>query len=410
MAKFIRFFLLVLALSFTTNNAFGIDYIVDFMTHGCPFNNTSASTTKAETYIADVDGITWNLTTRKYTYDANAHFFRIATANKGENDSKVTLILSGFSGTINKVEVNCNRTKSADTSTKQAPTLSVNDASNNYGEKNISFDTSTLEFPIDSHTTTITLSFNQPDKKHIYGLYIHSIKVSYTPAPDITLDEAEDNGTILKENLNKWANITLNRNFTNDGWYTLCLPFNLNSTKINSVFGDKTEVEEFAKVVTNNGVKELQFTTTDNIQAGVPYIIKPTKENIAKPTFTEVMISAASPSSVEHDGYQFVGTYSATEIEADDKYRLLGGNDGTVIANVSEAGTLKGTRCYFLFPSGSQPVNKSIGLGLPTAIHPNTYTVKQAKGVYTLQGIKINDATNLPSGIYVRNGKKFIIK
>lgn len=43
----------------------------------------------------------------------------------------------------------------------------------------------------------------------------------------------------------------------------------------------------------------------------------------------------------------FVGTYSATKIEADDKYKLLGGNDGTVIANVSEAGTLKGTRCYF---------------------------------------------------------------
>ena len=53
----------------------------------------------------------------------------------------------------------------------------------------------------------------------------------------------------------------------------------------------------------------------------------------------------------------FVGTYSATEIEADDKYRLLGGNDGTVIANVSETGTLKRTRCYFLFPSGSQQVN-----------------------------------------------------
>lgn len=101
----------------------------------------------------------------------------------------------------------------------------------------------------------------------------------------------------------------------------------------------------------------------------------------------------------------FVGTYSATEIEADDKYRLLGGNDGTVIANVSETGTLKGTRCYFLFPSGSQQVNKSIGLDLPTAIHPNTYTEKQANGVYTLQGIKINDTTNLPSGIYVRNGK-----
>lgn len=107
----------------------------------------------------------------------------------------------------------------------------------------------------------------------------------------------------------------------------------------------------------------------------------------------------------------FVGTYSATEIEADDKYKLLGGNDGTVIANVSEAGTLKGTRCYFLFPSGSQQVNKKHRLGL-TYSHPppNTYTEKQAKGVYTLQGIKIDDTTNLPSGIYVRNGKKFIIK
>ena len=54
----------------------------------------------------------------------------------------------------------------------------------------------------------------------------------------------------------------------------------------------------------------------------------------------------------------FVGPYSATEIEADDKYKLLGDNDGTVITNISEAGTLKGTSCYFLFPSGSKPVNK----------------------------------------------------
>lgn len=407
MAKFIRFFLLVLALSFTTNNAFGIDYIVDFSTHGCPFKETNVYTTKALTYTADVDGITWELKTRRYTFNNNPHYFRIATAIKEDNDQEVTLNLSGFSGTIHQIEVKCSRTKNANTSTTISPTLSANDIT-----KEISYSSEplTLKFQANSTASTVKLSFKQPDKNHVYGIYIYSIKVSFTPDTQITLYEAEDNGTILKDNLNKWANITLNRNFTNDGWYTLCLPFNLNSTEINSVFGDKTEVEEFAKVVTNNGVKELQFTTTDNIQASVPYIIKPTKENIANPTFNEVMISAASPSSVEHDGYQFVGTYSATEIEADDKYRLLGGNDGTVIANVSEAGTLKGTRCYFLFPSGSQPVNKSIGLGLPTAIHPNTYTVKQANEVYTLQGIKINDATNLPSGIYVRNGKKFIIK
>ena len=73
----------------------------------------------------------------------------------------------------------------------------------------------------------------------------------------------------------------------------------------------------------------------------------------------------------------FVGTYFATEIEDDDKYKLLGGNDGTVIANVSEAGTLKGTSCYFLFPSGSQPVNKC----------PALHSITIRKTTMTLSGI-----------------------
>ena len=399
MAKFIRFFFLVLALSFTTNNAFGIDYIVDFDGQYPPFSYTQK--------LTSIKGITWEIKSKKINA-GNKGYLQLATTT--ESDLKIQVELTGFKGVVKSIIVGCWRTQ--DKPNKDL-TLSISIDDKTFGntlkvKKGGITDHEYLEFEGDTPANKIVLTFTQPDKNTYYGLYLSYIKVVYDN--NITLDEAEDNGTILKDNLNKWANITLNRNFTNDGWYTLCLPFNLNSTKINSVFGDKTEVEEFAKVVTNDGVKELQFTTTDNIQAGIPYIIKPTKENIAKPTFSEVMISAASPSSVEHDGYQFVGTYSATEIEADDKYKLLGGNDGTVIANVSEAGTLKGTRCYFLFPSGSQPVNKSIGLGLPTAIHPNTYTVKQANEVYTLQGIKINDATNLPSGIYVRNGKKFIIK
>lgn len=112
MAKFIRFFLLVLALSFTTNNAFGIDYVVDFSTHGCPFEKTNVSTTNAQTYTADVDGITWELKTRRYTYSDNPHYFRIATAKKEDNDPEITLNLSGFRGTIHQIEVKCNNLSS----------------------------------------------------------------------------------------------------------------------------------------------------------------------------------------------------------------------------------------------------------------------------------------------------------
>ena len=30
--------------------------------------------------------------------------------------------------------------------------------------------------------------------------------------------------------------------------------------------------------------------------------------------------------------------------------------------------------------------------------------------VYTLDGIRIADTRNLPKGIYIRNGKKFVVK
>ena len=47
------------------------------------------------------------------------------------------------------------------------------------------------------------------------------------------------------------------------------------------------------------------------------------------------------------------------------------------------------------------------------AVSVSSVTAKVAEpdgAVYNLQGIRMVDTTNLPKGIYIKNGKKFIVK
>ena len=47
------------------------------------------------------------------------------------------------------------------------------------------------------------------------------------------------------------------------------------------------------------------------------------------------------------------------------------------------------------------------------AVSVSSVTAKVAEpdgAVYNLQGIRMTDTTNLPKGIYIKNGKKFIVK
>lgn len=48
---------------------------------------------------------------------------------------------------------------------------------------------------------------------------------------------------------------------------------------------------------------------------------------------------------------------------------------------------------------------------IPTAIEDVEMDAEDRNApVYNLQGMKMQDAENLPKGIYVKNGKKFVVK
>ena len=133
------------------------------------------------------------------------------------------------------------------------------------------------------------------------------------------------------------GNVTINRTFDADGWYSLCLPFDLDDV---SMFSG---VAEFDQKVGDT----YKFTTTSSIVAGKPYIVK-VDATLANPVFEGVSISkdVAADTSAE-----FKGALNPTDLAAG----CAGIGSGTTV-NPLNAGILKGFRGYF---QAASPVKAS---------------------------------------------------
>ncbi len=188
------------------------------------------------------------------------------------------------------------------------------------------------------------------------------------------------------------ADVTLQRSFANDGWYSLCLPFSVSVAD-----------SPFAQVAVFNELDgdTYRFTTVDNIEAGKAYIVK-VNEAVANPTFKNVMISTAAPAS---DG-DFIGVYSPTELG--EGCKVIG--SGTTV-NPVNPGMMKGFRAYFK-PSQTNAkamrftVDDGEATVVQSPIETEGYKLK-AKGTFNLAGQKVNENYR---GIVIKNGKKLLRK
>ena len=155
----------------------------------------------------------------------------------------------------------------------------------------------------------------------------------------------------------------------------------------------------------------MVYTNANSIEAGVPYLVKPTN-TIINPTYTDVTLAATAAQAVTHDNYSFVAIYSPTNIYSADKSQRFLKTDGYLYYPSSESsGTLKGMRAYFIVPSGVSNVKVNPD-GMETTIDEvpaNKYTVSGT--IYDLSGRGVgNDLRSLPQGIYIVNGKKIVVQ
>lgn len=211
------------------------------------------------------------------------------------------------------------------------------------------------------------------------------------------------------------TNVTLKNRGTIWGgeWNAICLPFSLTDEQLTAVFGEGYELKSFKGVTEGETFNTFNFNDTQTtLDAGVPYIIKPTA-NVTNLTFNNVTLNLSVDKSVveatsdKSNIFKFTGTLQPYKMADDGTDWFIGRNNKAYKSN----GTLHACRAYFTMPS-TQAAAKAFMFGnLITSIDNiviNDNSLENVK-IYNLNGQVVGNSWNaVPQGIYIVNGKKVI--
>lgn len=235
-----------------------------------------------------------------------------------------------------------------------------------------------------------------------------TITVSYAKCPEVVVDEnvtQDDMLNLIIDNDNKIVNAKLNRTLIADGgWYTFSVPFDVKD--VNSTALSKAEIRKYKSM--NGSIMEFEATT--ELKSGHAYLVKPSVD-ITTPIFKSVTLSVGDTSKDGENGYEFIATLGSTELKTDGTNLFLGADNKFYIP--TETGKImKALRGYFVAPSGESGSKMGINIDGETNYITtlNGSAVVYGK-VYNLNGQYVgNDVKGLKKGVYVVNGRKFIVK
>lgn len=281
----------------------------------------------------------------------------------------------------------------------------------------------TYEFPVEAGKTYYL--FASRTKLALSG-FCFDKDASYT-AENVTLDGNANNETTisnLKEG--KQYNVTLNnRKFRRGRWYSVVLPFSVSQKQMKSVFGDGVKVLHYSDVDgTDLNLFEHFYQM---IVGGTPVLVKPSQD-VTNPVFNNVTLTSKTVVDIENSGFKCTGSwdnvdfpeysyfidaktnsfyqYDPTKVETNTVKPHAGAFRSWVIAS-ENASTAKQLTMHI---NGIEEQGETTAIW--NAISGNDDAEVASKGIYSLSGQKMNaaDTSSLPKGIYIVNGKKFIVK
>lgn len=255
---------------------------------------------------------------------------------------------------------------------------------------------------LDSKPFTMLL----PNKSHI-----KKIEIFINPVPSLEISDTDfEADAKIKEYDQTAVHFKLKRSFVaDDTWYTICLPFNVAKEQLVEVFGgEKVELRTFDHM---DGMV-MYFKSVENLEAGVPYLIKPNK-NLDNLLLENVKIDmAAHPDlKVGADGYFMKGTYQATELNPDGTNLFLGDNN-TFFRPSENDHRMKGTRVYFIIPR--KAVGKVLSYDTETIVDGivdvEVNSQSNSQKVYNINGVYVGSSLkSLTPGVYIVDGKKVVV-
>lgn len=273
----------------------------------------------------------------------------------------------------------------------------------------------TISLPLS--TATFTMTANSGVK------YISKIELTPLAGPStVTLDETSDDiSTVISENNGKTVNVTLKRTISKDYLNPVCLPFDLSAEKIAEVFGAGSVVSDYTSV---EGTV-MNFTPVTTMTANHPYIVQATEsfdtKNIAGVTLKKIAedtIAEGEKENIvtfENSNSTFLGSFvGSPSIVVFSKENiatnLFLGKDGNLYHPTADS-KMKGMRAYFdVYDYTGSEAKVNIGGGLSSIGKLMNGEVITGK-VYNLNGQYVgNTLDGLVKGLYIINGKKYIVK
>lgn len=230
----------------------------------------------------------------------------------------------------------------------------------------------------------------------------------YAPAQTYSDNILRETATV-SFNAQDNVDVQLERTLSPEYWNTFCVPFTISADVIKEKFGEGTQVCTFGSM---EGTV-MNFAHSTSIEAGKPYIVKPTKE-VVNPSFTGVNIEATAAKQVGANGYFMQGIYSVkTDLTTDGTNLFLGDGNKFYKPLGTTTAKMKGMRAYFIVPQGTNFAALRANIdGATTAIDEFATVVEQPTDnrIYNLQGQFVGTNFEGLHGVYVQNGKKVLVK
>lgn len=238
-------------------------------------------------------------------------------------------------------------------------------------------------------------------------------------------DDAVANDTYYRD-------ASLTRTFAAEKWASLVLPFSLNEKKFEKIFGENAKVLHFTDFDGNTCTLKFTRHFYNIIVAGRPVFVWPTKE-VANPDFNDITLQTKTVRNTDTpSGFSFVGSYDNADILRNDLYM----NNNNVIKYINNNSKYPGMRSFiknnnkydFFTETPVAAGVKAVLLSfdddepdMPTGIEElvsaefgeDVVVVTKTTKIYDLLGNVIgegSDIKNLPTGVYIVNGKKYYVK
>lgn len=307
----------------------------------------------------------------------------------------------------------------------------------------------------------VTYTFNVKAGKTYYlynfgsriGLFGFSMKESNLTLDEVTYKETENN-TVTATPEGHVAQVSLDRKFAVGKWNAAVLPFSLNKQQVDAIFGHTYDKNH------TGGTQILYFEKTEGkyvyytrhayntIVAGKPFLIKPTGKTADKAdvatlvdgsivlntanikAFPYVTIENVSPEDwgreVKTADYHWHSAYNVETVKPNDYYF---NSEGVLVMREKSDAKIQAFRgflqkkatahaklfsvAYFDLLSDNSDIPSKIE-GVMMDSNGELVDIKAGDAVYNLSGqVVTTDASSLyslPKGIYIVNGKKYVVE